>query len=398
MISNVYSKSYLQNSKDLHAISQCLLDMRLLPLLEKSATFGTDVDVLELNYAVAMDFINAYLFGILMGSNFISSEWIDKHSSFNITSSEPFSKRFRHIYHCRKTYTFWPQELPRLTAFLHSCGIRVVPKFVDAANREIEHWCKGMCRRTEEWETDPETRLFGLEPGQVPLVYDQLATSLKDAPHSPTITNPREAFESATHPSDLTIASELLDQLAAGHETSGITLTYIMHELSKRPTLQAALRTELLTLSPPLQFLPPSPTSQPLPIPSARHSYSLPEDLPSPRAIDGLPLLQAIVMETLRLHAAIPGPQPRITPSTPTTLAGYTDIPPHTRVSALPYSLHRNGAVFPEPDAWKPERWLDAGKEEKEEMMRWFWAFGSGGRMCVGRHFAVQGTFISFLV
>ncbi|MCJ1243926.1 hypothetical protein MMC30_001123 [Trapelia coarctata] len=391
MISNVYSKFYLQNSQDMDAISHCLLNKRLLPLLEDFATSEADVDVLELNYAVAMDFINAYLFGLLMGTDFISSEHIDK--CFGFDSGEPFSKRFRHIYHCRKTYTFWPQELPRVTAFLHSFRIRVVPNFVDAANREIERWCKQMCKMTEEWATDPEIKKLNFSPRQVPVVYNQIASSLADAQYNSTTSNSRAAFESFPHPTDLTIASELLDQLAAGHETSGITLTYIMHELSKRLTLQALLRTELLTLSPSLQFVPTSPAlSAPKPplSPSPCRSHSLPEDLPSPRAVDALPLLHAIVMETLRLHAAIPGPQPRVTPSIPTTLAGYTDIPPHTRVSALPYTLHRNAAVFPEPNAWKPERWLDAGKEEKEEMMRWFWAFGSGGRMCVGRHFAVQ--------
>ena len=399
MISNVYSKSYLQNSQDMQEISRVMLDKRLLPLLEDATISETNVDVLELNYAVAMDFINAYLFGLTNGTNFTSNEGTFKRLGFH--SGDPFSKRFRHLYHCRKPYTFWPQELPRLTALLHACGIRVVPKFVDAANREIEGWCKELCQITERWMTGSNSKEQIRQPGLVPVVYNQIAKALAEAPNSSHPTNARAAFESASHPTDLTIASELLDQLAAGHETSGITLTYIMYELSKQFTLQASLHAELLTLSTPLQFLPTSRASQP---PSSQSSLpsqpnSLPNELPSARAIDALPLLHAITMETLRLHAAILGPQPRMTPSVPTSLAGYSDIPPHTRVSALPYTLHRNAAVFPEPNTWKPERWLDAGKDAKEEMVRWFWAFGSGGRMCVGRHFAVQGeTFWVFLV
>lgn len=352
----------------MHNISQCMLYRRLLPLLEASAESGTDIDVLDLNYAVAMDFINAYLFGIVAGSNFICGG--------------PFRSRFRHMYHCRKTYTFWSQELPRLTAFLHRYGIRVVPKFVDAANREIEQWGLEMCKRAATLTKDPKLQPLCSQPGQMPIVYSQFANSLKDTPNKSTPENARAAFESAPHPMDLSIASELLDQLAAGHETSGITLTYVMHELSQRPSLQSCLRAELLTLCPSLHYE------------SAAQKLTSPDpELPSPRTIDALPLLHAIVMETLRLHAAIPGPQPRLTPSVPTSLAGYDHIPPHTRVSALPYTLHRNAAVFPDPTTWKPERWLEAEKERKEEMMRWFWAFGSGGRMCVGSHFAMQGGF-----
>ena len=37
------------------------------------------------------------------------------------------------------------------------------------------------------------------------------------------------------------------------------------------------------------------------------------------------------------------------------------------------------------------------GVEKREEMKRWFFAFGAGGRMCLGSNFAVQGV-CSFLV
>lgn len=38
---------------------------------------------------------------------------------------------------------------------------------------------------------------------------------------------------------------------------------------------------------------------------------------------------------------------------------------------------------------WRPERWLEVTQDERDEMMRWFWAFGSGGRMCIGNNLAV---------
>jgi len=45
-----------------------------------------------------------------------------------------------------------------------------------------------------------------------------------------------------------------------------------------------------------------------------------------------------------------------------------------------PFSLHRNPDVFKDPLDFNPDRWLDASVE----MKKWFWAFSSGGRMCIG--------------
>lgn len=61
-------------------------------------------------------------------------------------------------------------------------------------------------------------------------------------------------------------------------------------------------------------------------------------------------------------------------------------------MSAMPYGLHRNEAVFPEAETFKPTRWLPShtSDEHLKEMHRWFWAFGSGGRMCIGSHLATQ--------
>lgn len=132
-----------------------------------------------------------------------------------------------------------------------------------------------------------------------------------------------------------------------------------------------------------------------------------PESLDT-KTIDALPFLEACLLETLRLNAPIPGPQPR-TPTSPSQLSlgvgGQTVIiPPDTRVSAQAYSLHRNPDVFPDPERWDPERWLideSAPREDEEErlkeMHRWFWAFGSGGRMCFGSNFALLGTSPIFL-
>jgi len=115
-------------------------------------------------------------------------------------------------------------------------------------------------------------------------------------------------------------------------------------------------------------------------------------ELPDAKKIDALPYLQAVIMETLRLYAPIPGKEPRTSPYVAggSTLGRFPDIPGGITVSAMPYTLHRNAEVFPEPEVFNPDRWLTSDAEQLKEMHRWFWAFGSGGRMCIGSHFAIQ--------
>ena len=350
VIANVYSKSYLQSSPEMLTISRTIVFSRILPLLESAAIEQKPVEVLELNHASTMDFITAFMFGLQNGTNF--------------TQDVSARKHFLAIYERPRPYRFWFGELAGLKAFLNRFGHIIVPKSVQEATNYLDNWTLS---RTKAVEKSSTTKISDEEniPTTTPIVYNQV--------HKSTLKNP------FPYPQDLQIATELKDHWAAGQETSGITLCYLFHELSLHPALQSQLRKEFLTLSPTLDY--PSSTSPP--------------ELPSPQSLDALPLLHACLMETLRIHAAIPGPEPRITPSKPTSLAGSPPLPAGVRVSSQPYTLHRRADVFPDPEAWKPERWLEASEGQQAEMGRWFWAFGSGGRMCIGSNFAMQGMISS---
>lgn len=334
MVSNVYSKSYLQSSKDLQTVSDHLMLERFLPVIHRTDKQNEELDVLDFMQGVGMDFTSAYLFGL--------------------SSSTDFMNDARYRQHWLRLYQIFKIQLPR-----------------ERAGGEVERWCLSMCEAAERFI---HSEKMGEKPWETqPVVYGRLAQSLRESAQSDI---------PSLKPTMVTVASEMLDHLIAGHETSGITLAYIMHEMSQRPYLQDRLRSELLTLSPPFVY------------PGSNDAADGDVDrcLPSPRSIDALPLLDNILQETLRLYAAAPAPQPRLTPFSPngTTIEGYSNIPGGVRVSANPYCLHRNAAVFPDPEKWIPERW-DAEVEKKEEMKRWFFAFGSGGRMCLGSNFVLQG-------
>ena len=372
-VANIYSKSYIQSSPQIAANSRTLLSARFLPLIHSTAESCTPVDVHDLNNAFTMDFMSAYQFGIQNSTNF--------------TQDVATRQRLLHEYHSRRDYEIYSSELPLLKRWSRRLGLPVVPKFVDDANQILEDWGSSMCKAADDYlkyHAPSHDSSQPFNPGNEPIVYKQFKHGLsrlreKDPFAGMELLAPSEKLGNGNGPEStmLEIQSEMLDHLGAGHETSAVALTYLYWELSKQPAWQAELRKELLTLSPQIIW----PVIYPDTI-----------TLPEPKDIDKLPFLHAIFMETLRLHASIPGIEPRVSPAGLHTLGAYDNIPGGVRVSSMPFALHRNASVFPEPEMFKPSRWLSSTSSETQlkEMHRWFWAFGSGGRMCIGSNLATQ--------
>lgn len=361
MLSNVYAKSTVQSSAELHDITEVLLCRRMLPRLRKSTDVA--VEAYELFSGVAMDAITGYCFGLRQGSNFVEDP--------------ERCKKWVVDYKARQAFIFWPQEMPGLTAFAKAWGLRhwLVPRWVDVANDNIGSWVLGLCDRAEAVYGDRDR----VDARDRATVFNQLRSMIKKSKGRDT-DSPLAADER------LEIASELLDQVLAGFDTTGITMTYLAWQLSKpeNKETQQALREELRASG--AMYRP------------ATDDGKLTGTCPEFKALESLPTLHAIVMESLRLHAAIPGCQPRITPRGaelgPPSGAGsgvVKNLPANVRVNSYAYSLHLNGDVFPDPERWDPRRWLDArgGVDGGGEKARWFWAFGSGGRMCIGSHLAM---------
>lgn len=159
---------------------------------------------------------------------------------------------------------------------------------------------------------------------------------------------------------DMDIASECADHFLAGIDTTSDTLMFLVWALSQpqNQVFQDKLREELLGL--PAEAL-------------NEHG------IPKAEAVDKLVYLNAVIKETLRLYAPLPVYAPRSL-LVDAEIDGYK-IPAGTIVGMAPYSMHRNPDVFKEPLKFDPERWL---APDTAELNRWFWAFLSGGRMCIG--------------
>jgi cytochrome P450 len=167
--------------------------------------------------------------------------------------------------------------------------------------------------------------------------------------------------------SDLDIASECADHLLAGIDTTADTLMFLIWTMSlpRHRRFQRKLQAELRE------------------VPADDQGISTPKDLAH------LPYLNAVIRETLRLYAPLPTFEPRVMPID-TVIDGY-HIPANTVVGMSPYCLHREPTVFPDPLIFDPGRWLTREGDiisEADPKNRWFWAFSSGARMCIGMHLA----------
>ncbi|KAL5374850.1 hypothetical protein DPSP01_011602 [Paraphaeosphaeria sporulosa] len=112
------------------------------------------------------------------------------------------------------------------------------------------------------------------------------------------------------------------------------------------------------------------------------YSYDSAEADPRVKDLERLPYLNAVIKESLRLSSGVIWGLLRVVPTTGAKIAG-VDIPPGTIVSTGSTFVHYNAAIFPEPDKFQPERWL-----ESTDLDQWLVAFSRGPRMCLGINLA----------
>ncbi|KAK5719383.1 hypothetical protein LTR15_007906 [Elasticomyces elasticus] len=348
---NVYAKSTLFSSPALESISRTIINDRLLPRLGDLARTGQATEFYDIFAALTIDYVVAYCYGLKAGSDLVPQPEL--------------ASKFAKAYKTRVKYVSLPQEVPGLTSWMGRRGILpwVLPPL--AADRGLdwdpEAWLLEMQDKAEVIVERAEREGKHGDIGNWPTVYAQLRNTLHVEKQTQV---PEKGMPEYTR---LTIASELDDHVFAGFDTGSMVLTYLAWEISK--TANAVWQERL------------------------HHEVASLADSSNSKVLDELPILHAVLMETLRLHAPVSGNQVRVTPSTGAVFnvpGGATvTLPPNTRVHAQAWSLHRNPSVFPDPERWSPARWLESNEEQLKDMNRWFWAFGSGSRMCTGINLAM---------
>ncbi|CAB3254695.1 unnamed protein product [Arctia plantaginis] len=100
--------------------------------------------------------------------------------------------------------------------------------------------------------------------------------------------------------------------------------------------------------------------------------------------ISKLPYLDACIDETLRLYPSLPNLTREVMEdyTFPTGLTVEKGVRIHLAVG----HIQRNATYFPEPEKYRPERFLP---EEKRKMTPYtYLSFGEGFRICIGQRFA----------
>ncbi|HVG00624.1 MAG TPA: cytochrome P450 [Chloroflexia bacterium] len=142
----------------------------------------------------------------------------------------------------------------------------------------------------------------------------------------------------------------------AGHETTASALTWTLFLLAQHPRVLRDLLDEL-------------------------HGR-LRGGAPTVEQMNDLPLLDAVIKESMRLLP--PGLWFLRVNTAPTSFGPY-DIPQDTAVLWSPAVVHRSPDLYPEPNAFKPERWAGIDPSPYEYM-----PFGAGPRRCLGATFAIM--------
>lgn len=178
----------------------------------------------------------------------------------------------------------------------------------------------------------------------------------------------------ATHQADpsnfdtAAVTSMATSNIFAGSDTTAISTRAIIYYLLKNPHCKAKLVEEIDNL---------------------RKQGKLSDPVSLAEA-DQMPYLQAVMYEALRLHPAVGMSLPRVTPEGGAQIAGHL-IPGGTVIGANPWVIHQSEEVYGhDVEAFRPERWLEKAKTEGGsgygDMQRFFFAFGAGARMCLGRN------------
>ena len=149
---------------------------------------------------------------------------------------------------------------------------------------------------------------------------------------------------------DREVFESMMTLVVAGHETTALALAWALWLLDRHPEVRARLGEEL-------------------------------RGVDDAEKLAALPYLDAVCQETLRLRPIAPGIARVL--NRPMTLGGY-ELPAGVGLNPSLIALHRRPELFDEPEAFRPQRFLERTFAPHE-----FMPFGGGHRRCLGAAFAM---------
>lgn len=155
------------------------------------------------------------------------------------------------------------------------------------------------------------------------------------------------------------LRDEIITMFSAGHETSANALTWTLYLLTQNPHIFQTLKQEVQTI--------------------------LGDTSPTFESIRALTYTQQVLQEGMRFY-----PPAWIVGRTALTTDEFqgTTIKKGTNVLCVLYLLHRNPALWEQPEQFDPTRFTP--ENMKKRPRNHYLPFGAGPRMCIGNHFAMM--------
>ncbi|MBN3300942.1 CP27A protein, partial [Amia calva] len=155
------------------------------------------------------------------------------------------------------------------------------------------------------------------------------------------------------------IYSSVTDLLLAGVDTTSNTLTWALYHLARDQQLQESVYREV-------------------------SGVTAGDQIPTAEDLEQMPLVKAVIKEVLRLYPVVPA-NARVLQKD-IVLEDY-HLPSEVLVVLCHYAASLDGSQFPDPLAFKPERWIKASQVHKAHPFSSI-PFGYGVRGCIGRRIA----------
>ncbi|CAM6103704.1 unnamed protein product [Calypogeia fissa] len=176
------------------------------------------------------------------------------------------------------------------------------------------------------------------------------------------------AQEDGTKITDNGIMGTIMSILSAGIDTVSAQIEWIMLELARHPQMLQRLQDELDAL--------------------VGKQRCLDEN-----DLTYMPFLNAVILETLRLHPSVPHSFPHVNMA-PATLGGY-NIPANTAMIANFYGIGRDPRTWKDPLQFNPDRFMAGGSSLSSDSIKAngnfynLLPFSSGRRVCPGYNLGI---------
>uniref|UniRef100_A0A672KAG4 Cytochrome P450 family 27 subfamily A member 1 n=1 Tax=Sinocyclocheilus grahami TaxID=75366 RepID=A0A672KAG4_SINGR len=155
------------------------------------------------------------------------------------------------------------------------------------------------------------------------------------------------------------VYGNISELLLAGVNTTSNTMLWALYLLSRDPEAQEALYQDVTRV---LKG----------------------DGIPTAQEVNSMPYLKAVMKETLRMYPVVPM-NSRLIAENDVVIGGHF-FPKKTTFTLCHYAISHDKKVFPEPQKFKPDRWLRDGRTRPNPFGSI--PFGYGVRGCVGRRIA----------